>query len=90
MKVTVFDEEAYKSKHDLVGEVTVDLAKILSGEVQEQTIEIKFKNKKAGEVNLKFDVMNLMAANVGSSLLAGLGLPNALQMQQQQQQQLMQ
>lgn len=52
MKVTVFDEEAYKAKHDLVGEVTVDLAKILAGEVQEQTIEIKFKNKKAGDVNL--------------------------------------
>ena len=74
MKVTVFDEEAYKAKHDLVGEVTVDLAKILAGEVQEQTIEIKHKNKKAGDVNLQFDVMSLMAANVGTSLLAGLGL----------------
>ena len=55
MKVTVFDEEAFKSKHDLVGEATIDLAKILAGEVEQMTIELKYgknMNKKAGDVNL--------------------------------------
>ena len=79
MKVTVFDEEAFKAKHDLVGEAIIDLAKILAGETEEQIIEIKYKNKKAGDVTLQFDVMSMMAANVGAGLLAGLGLnlPNA-------------
>ena len=92
MKVTVFDEEAFKAKHDLVGEVTIDMAKILAGETEEQIIEIKYKNKKAGDVTLQFDVMSMMSANVGAGLLAGLGLnlPNAqnaqaMQMQQQPQ-----
>ena len=89
MKVTVFDEEAFKAKHDLVGEVIIDLAKILAGETEEQIIEIKYKNKKAGDVTLQFDVMSMMAANVGAGLLAGLGLnlPNAQNAQAMQMQQ---
>ena len=80
MKVIVYDEENLKAKHDHVGDGTIDLDRILAGHVKKQTIEIKHKGKSAGVVNLEFDLMNQMAANVGGKLLAGInlqGIPNA-------------
>ena len=74
MKVIVYDEENLKAKHDHVGDGTIDLDRILAGHVKKQTIEIKHKGKSAGVVNLEFDLMNQMAANIGGKLLAGMNL----------------
>ena len=79
MKVTVFDHEALKAKHDLVGEGTIDVDGIKAGLVRKQTIEILYKGKHAGLVNLEFDAMAAMAPVVGGQPMAGmvLGQPQA-------------
>ena len=74
MKVIVYDEEKMKAKHDHVGDGTINLDRILAGHVKKQTLQIMHKGKSAGSINLEFEVMNQMAANVGSKLVAGMNL----------------
>ena len=78
LKIIVYDEEKLKAKHDHVGDATIVLDKILAGQVKKQTIEIMHKGKSAGVVNLEFDLMNQMAANIGGQLIAGMGLQNVI------------
>ena len=54
LKITVYDEEKFKAKHDLVGAAFIDLDGIKAGLVKKQTIEIAHKGKSAGLVNLEF------------------------------------
>ena len=69
MKVTVFDEEKFKSKHDLVGDGTIDLDGIKAGLVKKQTIEILYKGKHAGLVNLEFETLGQLAPLTGSTVM---------------------
>ena len=74
LKITVFDHEALKAKHDLVGEGTIDVEGIKAGLVRKQTIEIQWKGKHAGMVNLEFDAMAAMAPVAGGPPMAGMVL----------------
>ena len=74
MKVTVFDEEKFKSKHDLVGDGTIDLDGIKAGLVKKQTIEILYKGKHAGLVNLEFEALGQLAPLTGGQPPAGTAL----------------
>ena len=75
MKLLVYDEEKLKAKHDLIGDAIFFLNKVCSGELKKQTIEILYKGKSVGQVNIEFDFMTKLGQQVGSKLLSGLNIP---------------
>ena len=72
MKIAVFDHESLKANHDLVGDATIDVDGIKAGLVKKQTIEILYKGKHAGVVNLEFDAMAAMAPADLMAAMAGM------------------
>ena len=48
--------------------------KICSGELKKHQVEITYKGKSAGLVNIEFDFMSNLSKQVGNKLVAGLNL----------------